>query len=100
MIPLLCPEALHSGDGKLNIIDKAIDLCSDLETFRQVISMEVIATFVFVNVVLNVKYHCASHDHLINAMIISISLYIMQLMAQEVSGGCLNPVIGVVQSIY
>lgn len=55
------------------------------------------ATFVFVTVVLNVKFHVRAADHILDALVIGAALFGMLVVAAGTSGGCLNPAIGLVQ---
>ena len=60
--------------------------------------METFATFIFVSVVLMIKYSSlnATEDssHLLNSLTMGFSLAVMTAVALEVSGACLNPVVG------
>ena len=94
MIPLLCPEMYKGIQVPDTNTTNIISICNEYRNTGQIILVEAIGTFVFVNVVLHMKYHSTAGDSLINAFIISISLYAMQLMTKSVSGGCLNPAIG------
>lgn len=57
-------------------------------------------TFVFVNVILNVKYHFGANDLAINAVTIGGTLFTMITATAAISGGCLNPAIGIVQQVF
>jgi glycerol uptake facilitator-like aquaporin len=61
---------------------------------------EILATFVFVNVIVSIKYHWPSNELFINAIMIGLSLFAMINVSGNVSGGCLNPAIGIVQTIF
>jgi len=62
--------------------------------------IETIATFVFVSVILNVKYHVGAKDLAINAFTIGGTLTTMLLGSASISGGCINPAVGVIQTIF
>ena len=62
--------------------------------------MEVLATFIFTNVILTVKYHFGAKDLLINGGVIGATLFAMITISGAISGGCLNPAIGIVQTIF
>jgi len=57
-------------------------------------------TFIFVSVILNVKYHVGADALPINAMTIGGSLIAMILASAAISGGCLNPAVGLVQQLF
>ena len=57
-------------------------------------------TFIFVNVILTIKYHYGAKDHILNALAIGTSLVGMITVAGGISGGCLNPAVGLVQTIF
>jgi len=63
MIPLLCPVEIKDTKILNTLADHGFSkICNDRSMFRNVLLMEVITTFVFVNVVLSVKYHSSSSD--------------------------------------
>ena len=62
--------------------------------------MELLVTFVFTNVILNVKYNFGQTLHLANALLIGLTLFAMICVAGPVSGGCINPAVGVMQVSY
>ena len=60
--------------------------------------IEVVCTFLFVVFVLQVcKHNGDSRSRWVNSLSIGISLYACQLMAGSISGGCLNPAVGLIQ---
>ena len=88
-IALLCPS--YDTDPKDNIF------CSGKDFYFQVILIELIVTFVFINVILSVKYHSGAQDHILNGLIIGTALFGMITISAGISGGCLNPAVGIVQ---
>ena len=58
--------------------------------------VETIVTFVFVNVILTVKYNFGSKELIINGAVIGMTLFGLITISGDISGGCLNPAIGVV----
>lgn len=58
-----------------------------------------IMTFLFVTFVLVIVKHNGSSDMPINAACIGMALYLAAREASGVSGGCINPAIGLVQSV-
>jgi glycerol uptake facilitator-like aquaporin len=62
--------------------------------------VEVLATFIFINVILTVKYHFGSKELILNGGIIGMTLFAMITISGAISGGCLNPAIGIVQTVF
>ena len=66
--------------------------------------METFTTFIFISVVLMIKYTSLGRqddqNHLLNSLTMGFTLSVMTAVGQEVSGGCLNPVIGLVQMVF
>jgi glycerol uptake facilitator-like aquaporin len=58
-----------------------------------------VMTFMFVTFVLVIVKHNGSSDMPINAACIGMALYVAAREASGVSGGCINPAIGLVQSV-
>lgn len=61
---------------------------------------EAVCTFCFVSMVLMVAKHNGSEQMPINAFIIGASLYLAIQMASGISGGCINPVVGLFQTLF
>ena len=91
-IALLCPS--YDADRTDN------KFCEGTGFYLQVILIEVIVTFVFINVILSVKYHAGAQDHILNGLIIGTALFGMITVSAGTSGGCLNPAVGLVQQIF
>ena len=87
-VATLCPEKdpSHSDYKK----------CDGTGVFFQVFLIEVIVTFIFVGVCLNIKYHVGAQSLGINALAVASTLVACILASVEISGGCINPVVGVV----
>ena len=90
-IPTLCPAN--------NIADPTL-LCDGNGVFGHFFLTEVVVTFVFTSVILGFKFDNLSDDHVVAARSIGVTLFAMILLSAEISGGCLNPAIGLVQSIF
>lgn len=58
-----------------------------------------ICTFMFVTFVLVIVKHGPSSDMPINAACIGLALYLAVRESSGVSGGCINPAVGLVQSV-
>jgi glycerol uptake facilitator-like aquaporin len=71
-------------------------ICSVEESAWQLFFVEVVCTFVFVNVILEVKYHHGSSEHVINAATVGTTLFGMITLSGSISGGCVNPAVGLV----
>ena len=57
---------------------------------------EVIGTFLFVNVNVNIIYNNGSSEIILNAMIIGFALMLGLMVAAPISGAAINPAVGVV----
>ena len=90
-ITLLCPTRQF---GELDV------LCSGEGIQGQVFLMEAAVTFTFVSVILAFKFDGASDDHIVAAKSIAVTLVCMILISAKVSGGCLNPAIGIIQTCF
>jgi len=66
----------------------------------KVVICEAACTFLFISFVLMIKYHNKAEEHPINAVAIGFMLYLAITMASGISGGCINPVVGLFQSIF
>ena len=65
--------------------------------------VELICSILLVCVVLNLKYnefYSSDKDGLMNAMAVGAIYFGMIIMSISTSGACLNPAVGLVQSIY
>jgi glycerol uptake facilitator-like aquaporin len=62
---------------------------------------EAIATFIFISFVLMIKKHNGAQDCApINSLAIGMILFLSMTMVSGISGGCINPVIGLLQSNF
>ena len=61
---------------------------------------ETICTFIFVSMVLMVVKHNGSEYMSVNALAIGMSLFLAIQMASGISGGCINPAVGLFQSLF
>ena len=62
--------------------------------------VEVIGTFLFVSVNVNIIYNNGSSEIILNAIIIGMALCLGILIAAPTSGGAINPGVGLVQNIF
>ena len=62
---------------------------------------EVIATFLFVNFVIQIiKHNGDKWDHVVNSLAVCICLQSIFLLNMKISGACLNPAIGIVHIAF
>lgn len=61
--------------------------------------VEVVCTFMFITLILNIKFYNGSVD-ILNAMAVSGVLYGLINVSAGYSGACMNPGIGGIQSIF
>lgn len=76
-----------------------VDGCNDGGSVGKVFCIEMICTFIFVTFVLVITKHNGSSDAPINTACIGLALYLAVRESSGVSGGCINPAVGLVQSI-
>lgn len=75
--------------------------CNDEgELVLKVFITEAVCTFVFVSFIFMVVKHNGGSEMPINALAIGTMLYLAITMASGISGGCINPAVGLVQSVY
>jgi glycerol uptake facilitator-like aquaporin len=67
--------------------------------YGYILMVEIFATFVFVSCCLSLA-HQGSTEKPLNALTVSLSLYLSIQLAGNLSGGSLNPAIGLVQSLF
>lgn len=70
------------------------------ELIIKVLFCEVVCTFIFCSFILMVVKHNGAGEMPINALAIGFSLYLAITMASGISGGCINPAVGLFQSIF
>lgn len=70
------------------------------ELVLKVVITEATCTFLFVSMVLMVVKHNGSDQMPINALGIAISLYCAITLASGISGGCINPAVGLLQTLF
>ena len=57
---------------------------------------EFIGTFIFINIILSIKYHNGAADLVVNALSIGLTLLLGVFLIGGISGGSLNPAVGIV----
>mgnify|MGYP001448530529 CR=1 FL=1 len=72
----------------------------DGDNLLRVFAVETVCTFMFVTFVLVIAKHNGAADTPINTMAIGLALYCAVREASGISGGCINPAVGLVQSIF
>ena len=94
-IALLCPADYN--DSHRGSKNKLIGECklSDGQ-FRNLWIVETVVTFIFATLVLNVKYHYGHNKAIINCLIVGWSLSSLVGISAGITGGCINPAIGLV----
>ena len=55
---------------------------------------EMIGTFIFASLIISVKFHNGARDGVVNAFLVGMCLYAVINMVGGVSGGAINPAIG------
>ena len=72
----------------------------DGDNVLRVFAVETVCTFMFVTFVLVIARHNGSSDTPVNTMAIGLALYCAVREASGISGGCINPAVGLIQSIF
>lgn len=73
--------------------------CGPNGTTGRVFLVEVVCTFLFVSLIMSIKYNNGSFD-IANAICVSFSLLGMIFASGSISGGCLNPIVGLTQTLF
>lgn len=68
--------------------------------YHKMFLVEVIGTFLFVSVNVNIIYNNGSTEIILNAIIIGMALALGIFIAAPTSGGAINPGVGLVQNIF
>lgn len=92
---MLCPnDFLEKEDKKY---DKLAGNCklNDRQTINVWI-VETVVTFIFATLVLNIKYHYGHNKAIVNCLIVGLSLSSLVGISAGITGGCINPAIGLV----
>jgi glycerol uptake facilitator-like aquaporin len=58
--------------------------------------VETVVTFIFATLVLNIKYHYGHNKAIVNCLIVGLSLSSLVGISAGITGGCINPAIGLV----
>ena len=61
---------------------------------------EVVGTFIFVNIILSIKFQNGAKDLVVNAFGIGLTLMLAIALTAGISGGCINPAVGLIQSLF
>lgn len=95
---LIGSTAVWDLNGKSN----AFAVLNPPEPYHQwrIIFPEFLASFIFVSFVLSVKYHQPDSSNLLKCFFVGLALYGVINMVGSVSGGCINPAVGLVQSLF
>ena len=69
-------------------------------TTGRVFMAEMIGTFIFASLVISVKFHNGCKDGAISCFFVGMCLYAVLNMVGGVSGGCINPAVGLCQTVF
>uniref|UniRef100_A0A7S3IHM6 Uncharacterized protein n=1 Tax=Strombidium inclinatum TaxID=197538 RepID=A0A7S3IHM6_9SPIT len=59
-----------------------------------------ICTFFFTSLILSIKYHVKSNEGILGAASVGTTLVGVLITSSYTTGGCINPAVGLVQSIF
>ena len=77
-----------------------VQVCGLDGNYHKMFLVEVIGTFLFVSVNVNIIYNNGSSEIILNAIIIGMALVLGICIAAPTSGGAINPGVGLVQNIF
>ena len=63
-------------------------------TYGRVFVAEMIGTFIFASLIISVKFHNGAKDGAVNCFLVGMCLYAVLFMVGGVSGGAINPAVG------
>jgi len=76
------------------------EACSPAGYEFEIFSLEMVGTFIFVAFVLTVKKYNPTQDGIIGSAACAATLYGMIKMVGGLTGGCLNPMVGICQTVF
>jgi glycerol uptake facilitator-like aquaporin len=97
-LTMLCPPI--SDKDANNITMRVFDHCDPGEFDKELFMVEIFGTTIFVSLILLIKFGTKSNEGILGALAVSLALYGMIHLSLELSGGCLNPALALVQSIF
>lgn len=62
--------------------------------------MEAVGTAIFISVIMAIKYYTQSNESILGAFTVALTLYGIIMLVGAKTGGCLNPAVGLVQSVF
>ena len=81
-------------------VDGELKMCDPDGMFGKMFLAEIIGTFLFVSVNVNIIYNNGSDEIILNAIIIGLALCVGIMVAAPTSGAAINPGVGLVQPIF
>ena len=90
----LCPPFYFEVGSTLHACEPAG------EDLYKILVVEIVATFIFVNVNVNVIFENGSKELIINAIAIGLTLATTLTCAATITGASVNPAVGLVQPIF
>jgi glycerol uptake facilitator-like aquaporin len=73
-----------------------MDLCDGTSIMANLFLAEFLGTFLFINIILSIKFHNGANDLVVNALSIGLTLFLCVILIGGISGGSLNPAVGLV----
>lgn len=89
------------GKQTTEIVEDQIKTSCDPDgNFGKMFLAEIIGTFLFVSVNVNIIYNNGSEEIILNAIIIGLALCVGIMVAAPTSGAAINPGVGIVQPLF
>ena len=75
------------------------DPCDPTGYVFEIFLVEFVCTALFVSLILTIKYHTPSNEGILGGSVVAMVLFGLINLSGDISGACLNPVVGFCQSV-
>ena len=77
-----------------------LDICDPGDNNIRVLWVEMVCTFIAVSFILSLKYHSSIQNSVLSSISIGMTFFVMLSISVGLTGGCLNPAIGVSSTVF